>query len=302
MNEFENIKVSTNTFIIKTNINVNIKKLFETLPITEYIVVPKKRGRKPDGEMKTDPNKDITDGSIITLELCNDIRGVQLKKRKRREGSATDYFRNSITIIMVIDKKLINFKISRNGKFQMTGCKHEKHAEESVKYVWNYIRNNQDLYNFTNGDTIFRAIFVPAMRNIDFNLGFYIDREKLDEYFNSSTEYHSLLETSIGYTGVNIKIPVSKPITDLALKQLSCSKSGRWLKPTYIPYQEYLNMMEPKERDKKLKKTYYNTFLIFQSGCCILSSMCAEFGKDSYYDFRNIINSKRDLFEEKLKI
>jgi TATA-box binding protein (TBP) (component of TFIID and TFIIIB) len=301
MNEFENIKVSTNTFIIKTNINVNIKKLFETLPITEYIVVPKKRGRKPDGEMKTDPNKDITDGSIITLELCNDIRGVQLKKRKRREGSATDYFRNSITIIMVIDKKLINFKISRNGKFQMTGCKHEKHAEESVKYVWNYIRNNQDLYNFTNGDTIFRAIFVPAMRNIDFNLGFYIDREKLDDYFNSSTEYHSLLETSIGYTGVNIKIPVKKPISELKIKQLT-NKKDTWLKPKFVPYQEYLDTLKPKDQQKKLTKDRFNTFLVFHSGKVIMSSMCEDFAREPYYDFLSIIGKNYEKFEEKLDL
>ena len=56
------------------------------------------------------------------------------------------------------------------------------------------------------------------MRNIDFGLNFYVDREKLDEYFNTCTDYHSLLETSFGYTGVNIKIPISNVHLNLDAK------------------------------------------------------------------------------------
>ena len=40
--EFEDIKVSTKTFIIMTNLVINLKNLFEFLPITEYAFVPKK--------------------------------------------------------------------------------------------------------------------------------------------------------------------------------------------------------------------------------------------------------------------
>ncbi len=44
--EFDEIKVSTKTFIAMTNLTIDLKKLFEYLPITDYKVVPKKRGRK----------------------------------------------------------------------------------------------------------------------------------------------------------------------------------------------------------------------------------------------------------------
>ena len=44
--EFEDIKVSTKTFIVMTNLVINLKNLFEFLPITDYAFVPKKRGRK----------------------------------------------------------------------------------------------------------------------------------------------------------------------------------------------------------------------------------------------------------------
>ena len=44
--EFDDIKVSTKTIIAKTNMTIDLRKLFDYLPITNYIVFPKKRGRK----------------------------------------------------------------------------------------------------------------------------------------------------------------------------------------------------------------------------------------------------------------
>jgi TATA-box binding protein (TBP) (component of TFIID and TFIIIB) len=297
LRKFEDIPVSTKTFIVMTNLIIDIQKLFEYLPVTNYVVVPKKRGRKKKNTM-TDPNKNIPDGSIITLDLANNIRGVILKKKKKKNGKSTDYFRNSVTVVMIIDGKKINFKISRNGKFQMTGCKQDYHAESCVKYIWEYIEDNKSIYTLPEKKP-FKAIFIPAMRNIDFNLGFILDREKLDEYFNTFTHYYSLLETSIGYTGVNIKIPVTKPISELKIKELTY-KSGRWLSPKFIPYQRYLDTLKPKEQQKKLDKERFNTFLVFHSGKVICSSMCEEFARDTYYEFLDIIRKNYQEFEEKL--
>jgi TATA-box binding protein (TBP) (component of TFIID and TFIIIB) len=296
--KFEDIPVSTKTFIVMTNITLNIKKLFDFLPITDYVLVPKRRGRKKKNTV-TDPNKNISDGSIITIDLANNVRGVVLKKKKKKDGKSTDYFRNSVTIVMVIDGKKINFKISNNGKFQMTGCKKDTHAERCVKYIWNYIKDTKDIYTLRENES-FKAIFIPAMRNIDFSLGFILDREKLDEYFNTFTQYCSLLETSIGYTGVNIKIPVKKAITDLSIKELVYKESD-WMVPKTIPYQTYLDTLKPKEMQKKLDKERFNTFLVFHSGKVIMSSMCEEFARDTYYEFLDIIKNNYKQFEEKLK-
>lgn len=291
--KFEEIPVSTKTFIVTTNINIDIQKLFNFLPITEYFIVQKKRGRKKK-TVQPNPNQYIEDGSIITLDLANNIRGVLLKKKKKK-GKSTDYFRNSITVVMIIENKKINFKISRNGKFQMTGCKYNRHAEQCIKYMWNYIKEEYDIYNFQTKEP-FNALFIPAMRNIDFTLGFSVDREKLDEYFNTHTEYYSLLETSIGYTGVNIKIPVKIPITDLQIKKLTYDKTN-WKDET-ICYREYLELLKPKDMIKKIEKERYNTFLVFHSGKVIMSSMCEEFAKDTYYEFIDIIKKNSKYFQE----
>jgi TATA-box binding protein (TBP) (component of TFIID and TFIIIB) len=293
--KFEDISVSTKTFIVMTNLFLDIKKLYDFLPITEYVVVPKRRGRKKKN-IPVDPNKNIADGSIITVDLANNIRGVCLKKKKKKDGKSTDYFRNSITIVMIMDNKKINFKISNNGKFQMTGIKKDVHAENCVKTIWNLIKDRNDIYKISdNGE--FNSLFIPAMRNIDFSLGFILDREKLDSYFNTCTEYCSLLETSIGYTGVNIKIPVCKSITDLLIKKLSF-KNNAWQEPEMISYKIYLDSLKPKEKQKKIEKDRFNTFLVFHSGKVIMSSMCEDFAKETYYEFIDIIKQNYKKFIE----
>lgn len=300
--EFDNIKVSTKTFIVMSNLNLDIEKLFDFLPITEYIVIPKRRGRKKKNK-PADPNKDIESGSIITLEYQNNIRGVDLKKKKKKDTKKSgNYFRNSLTVVMIIDGKKVNFKASNNGKFQMTGCKYDIHAEQCVKWFWEYIKDASNTYSFINNkedDKSLKMIFIPAMRNIDFSLNFIVDREKLDEYFNTCTEYRSLLETSFGYTGVNIKIPLKKEIRSLMLKQIEYRK-GKWIEPTEVPYDTYLDMLSEKEKLKKLQKSRYNTFLVFHSGKIIMSGMEASFMKDTYYEFLDIIRDCYDIIEERL--
>ncbi len=296
--DFKNIKVSTRTYIVITNIELNISKLFEFLPITNYTVVPKKRGRKKKNQ-PVDVNKGIRSGSIITLKYESNLRGVDLKKKSGDKKVKGNYFRNSVTVVMIIDGKKINFKISRNGKYQITGCKTTKHAEQCIKYIWKYIKDEDDIYKLT-GDC-FNSIYVPAMRNIDFSLGFIVDREKLDEYINVDTEYKSLLETSFGYTGVNIKMIIKKDITTLKLKQLKC-ENGRWCKPEFVDYNEYLKVLIPKEQDKKIKKKRYNTFLVFHSGRVIMSGMEESFMENVYYEFLDIIRNCWNVIEERLDL
>lgn len=314
--DFNDIKVSTKTIIAMTNVTLNIKKLFNRLPITYYEVIPKRRGRKKKTD-KVDPNKDIPSGSIITLQYENDVRGVDLKKKKVVEGEVKKpkkYFRNSLTVVMVMDGKNLNFKTSRNGKFQMTGCKTDEQAEECLKYLWKYIKeieakgegsfpskdnvlsthgdDDTPLYEFTREDHL-KIMFIPAMRNIDFSLGFLVDREKLSQYINLMTENHSWLEASFGYTGVNIKFPMEDDITMLDIKELSYRK-GKWTEKM-VSYSDYLDLLPTKEQDKKMNKVRYNTFLTFHSGRVIYSGICAQFMQATYYEFLDII---RECYHE----
>jgi hypothetical protein len=294
---FDDIVVSTKTIIAVTNTEINIENVFKELPVTNYIIVPKKRGRKKK-DIVIDPNEGIKSGSIITLKYQDELRGIDLKKKPKNKVKKK-FFRNALTIVMVIDGKLINFKISKNGKFQITGCKFNTHAEQAVRFTWDYIQHkNGDEPLYTINDENLRIVFFTVMTNIDFNLGFKINRENLDKYINLNTEYNSLLETSFGYTGVNIKIPILS-IKDTNLKSIT-NKSGVW-EENYIKYTDYLEILNPKDREKELKKRRYNTFLVFHSGNVIMSGMTKEVMKPIFEGFLTIVKKCKDTIEEKLE-
>ena len=296
--EFDDIKVSTKTIIAKTNMTIDLRKLFDYLPITNYIVFPKKRGRKKQIE-KVEEKIIIESGSIITLKYENDVRGVEIKKKKIDKKKKSKWFRNSFTVVMVIDNKPINFKICQNGMMQITGCKFDSQAEDCVKFIWYYIKEQKDIYKFTYGDFL-DIMFIPVMRNIDFSLGFNVDREKLAKYISTQTQYHCLLETSFGYTGCNSKVPINIDIRKMKIKKLSFLDDN-WFEKSST-YDEYLSKLTEKEINKKLNKERFVTFLIFHSGKVIQSSINSEFGRDSYYYFLEIIKSAFDEIEERLDV
>jgi len=289
--EFDKIEVSTKTIIAVTNWNLEIKKLFNILPITDYVIVPKRRGRKRKEEVP-DPNAGIKEGSIVTIKYQNDIRGVDLKGKKN-DNKSGGYFRNSVTIVMYVDGKMINFKISKNGKFQITGCKYDYQAERCIMFLWEYVKNT----GLCKCEKDPEVIFITVMTNIDFNLGFTVNREVLDEYINTMTEYNSLLETSFGYTGVNIKIPMLPPY-DIPLTKITY-KDDKW-NHSELLYKEYIETLEEKDKRKEQSKTRYNTILAFQSGNIILSSMHVKTMKKTYEDFIDIVRTSRDQIEERI--
>lgn len=295
--EFNDIEVSTKTFVAATNLKIDIYKLFRRLPVTPYTVVPKKRGRKKK-VVQEDPNQDILPGSIISLSCEEETRGVVLKKKKKRENGSdsTQYFRNAMSVVIILDKK-INFKICKNGTFQLTGCKSRTHADQCVETIWDLIREEKDIYEYRYG-TEFCVIYVPSMRNIDFPLGFTVDREKLKMYMYSEHNTHCILEPSFGYTGVNIKFSLKENILDMHLTKKTY-KNGHW-KTSLVKYRDYIETLTPKDAKAKLAKKRYLTFLVFHSGKVIMSGVTAEYKKPVYYEFLDIIKQGYDQIEERL--
>jgi TATA-box binding protein (TBP) (component of TFIID and TFIIIB) len=180
----------------------------------------------------------------------------------------------------------------------MTGCKTHNHAEQCIKYIWKYIKDIPSLYGFTSGNFI-ESLFIPSMRNIDFSLGFLVDREKLNRYMSTQQKFHCLLETSFGYTGVNIKIPLENDISTMEVKKMTYTKDGIW-EEVWTTYQEYLNKLSDKDHQTKLNNPRYNTFLVFHSGKVIMSGLTSRFMIDVYHYFLDIMRECYDSIEERL--
>ena len=290
--EFNDIPVSTRTFTATSNVIIDMKAFFDLIEITPYTVIPKKRGRRKKTNID-DPNKDIPYGSIITAKFESHIKGVDMKANKPTKK----WFRNSITLVMVCDK-ILNFKVCKNGTLQMTGCKTVEHAKLCVKRLWGLIKQNPSIYNM-KGDK-FTTLIIPSMRNIDFSIDYLVDREKLNSYMVSSIQSHCLLETSFGYTGVNIKFPVTTDINQIEIYKLEGDHTSVW-EDTLSTYSEFAELVSKTQvQQNRKKRTRYNTFLVFHSGKVIMSGMSPEVMVGTYYIFRDIMTRARPEVEEKL--
>jgi hypothetical protein len=312
--DFEQMKVSTKTIIAVTNMKFNLTSLYRYLPITEYYVVKKKRGRKSNKEV-INPNKYVPVGSIISVQNKTNVRGVILKA-KRKESKT--YFLNSVTVVMVLEGgKLVNLKISHNGKLQMTGCKNDGQFITSLQYMYQHMKNaerwsGQKMFSLKDTHTGNpKIIFKVVMKNIDFNLGFPVQRDNLDWFFKKrrevaeptadnsgeliqSNDFISLFESPVN-TGVNIKIKSSQPF-DLELTCVELLENGQ-TKISSVPHTMYYSYTDEIEKKREPKKIKFITFLIFSSGSVIMSG-AGPLMKPIYYKFMEILLSNRKEYEE----
>lgn len=290
--DFKEIPISTRTIIVSTNTTINIENLYTNLPITEYTPIRKKRGRKRKDVIE-EINNIVPSGSIVSIKYQDKLRGVELKPKKKK----SKFFRNAVTIIMSVDNKFINLKVSTNGKFQVTGCKYFEHCEHAIINIFNIIVKDITNYLHTYQDNI-DILFNNVMTNKDFSVGFQVDRESLDNIINKNTEYNSLLETSFGYTGINLKM-VLKPDITREFKCIRINTKNGEIDKYNINYKDYLSKLNEKEIAKEKKKRHI-TFLIFQSGNVIMSGMNEVFMEEYYHKFYSIIEDHLESIKEKI--
>ena len=266
---FDDIKVSTRTFTASTNLLIDIDSLATRIPVLASF----------------DPSLPPPRGTIGSVNYLGDVRGYNPKPKK----TGKRWFRNSFTVVVYLDK-LVNFKVCKNGTFQITGALHFKHASESIRSIWSWLKNHDEVA-FSRGKRL-ECLIVPAMRNLDFSLGIKVNRELFDRFIHdSASQYHCLLETSFGYTGLNVKKKITRPIEKLEiLKIIVDDDSDQEWKGTTTTYSEYLDILPEKIREQKLKHVRYNTFLIFHSGKIIQSGLSSNFMRDDFNEFCELVN------------
>lgn len=322
---FDEIQVSTMTVIAHTNLVINTDKFFKYMPIVDYELISKRRGRKRRNT-NDDSNQYVPPGSIISLKKKRLFRGAVLKPNKLKSKT---FFRHSVSVVMLLeDQKMINVKVSCNGKLQMTGCKSVKHAVEFTKYLYSLMIEAEEW----TGETIFaykdtslelsedtkdaldkddntieldkstqeqfqglEAIYRVVMCNRDFSIGYKIRRDLLNAYINKDTEFRSIFESSIG-TSVNIKLK-SHNRFDRELQRLKITAEGECVEDK-LSYAEFFNMLSPKEKKSEVFKQAYHTFLVFASGSIIMSSAGAEMSL-TFYKLINLLVQNRKKIEEK---
>lgn len=277
--KFEELKVSTRTIIAAAEVGLDMDMIFNKIPLEKQVYTFEKAGKFC--------------AYIDTIHFKNHVR--ERNMRDVMLNVRPKSFRNALNVVMILDdSKKINFKVSKNGKFQITGCKDLRHAQMAVfaflETVFIHCKNAIHTDTFS-----LKVSFEVVMTNVDCGTGYCINRQSLDKIINTSTPYHSLLETSFGYTGVNIKFPVEIDWFHLDVPIMTWQLGH----PDTLDFGKTpLAQVAP---DKKIKKKY-NTFLVFHSGQFIMSGMREDTMKTDYERFVSILTDNEHTIKEILQI
>lgn len=281
---FKDIPVSTQTFTVKTNMffTVDLEHLFNKMNLDEF---------------------------IISIKYKTHTKGEFKKKKTKKKTSSKKNFLNCITVVILFDKK-INVKVFKNAVFQLTGCKNLHHAKQSIYYILQHISkcdlhdsfvvesDNSGRLSDNNSGSLSDVIcyFKSAMRNIDFELGYKINREILAQQLDLNTNINipPIICTNMG---VKIKLPIN--LKTLPVYKMHFKDYPSHSEIEYIDCFEYLfgKKISNEERDQKMNK--FVSVSIFQNGKVTFS--CADMiYQEQYFNwFMDVMKNIKPLVIKK---
>jgi len=310
---------STKTIISFTNILVDMEKFFNYIPVRD-IAFERKNNRKKRIENVfniEDKQEDVPSGAIVCVKWRNQERGTIIKtasivrNSNRNKAKRDKYFLNSITTIMYVSNekykdKLINLKITNTGRIQMTGCKEDEltvYCITSLLKTMDQVKEwtGVELYtiNHSLSDTVIPTkdiiiILYTVMKNKNINLGFKINREKLDSIINKNyQDYISIFDGTTSGAGVNIKTKILRWEENLPMYVVKDVEKG-------ICFKEEINaekVIKTFTKSNKYNLNKFHTFLCFKSGSCIHSGRGDDMG-EALDKFVNILETNRHIIED----
>lgn len=273
MLDFNDIKVSTQTYIVRSNLQrINLDKIMSSLCLTDNVLSITYQG--------------VSRGDVV--------------KKKKKKGPKGNNFLNCVTLSIMVEKK-INVKIFNNGVFQLTGCKCYDHARTSVIVIWNTLKPLDCIEGFKSdggySKGVFEAYIISAMRNVDFILGFEVDRERLGNHITNNTTYKVTPMVNV-FMGVKITIPL-ETIKDLVVYRTRIDLETNKVTETEDVYERFLTEVEV--NPAKLKEPRSISISVFQTGKVLMSGIDFMYQVGCYNWFVNTIQNIKDDIEIKKK-
>lgn len=162
--DFERLKVTTMTVIVKLKGNVIIENIFPLLNITRLNLPPHLRATK---KYKI-PYCGIP-GALLSAKFQNVTRGIVKSKVKKS-------FLNSITIDLCTSVKNINAKLS-GGKIHMCGPNSEKLAIETANHIIDHVLEIQNDLDYINDNLQERDIAIQWLKDNTLGEEYIIDAD-----------------------------------------------------------------------------------------------------------------------------
>lgn len=345
LKEFSELKTSTSTIMIYTNVIFDIPAIFSSIDIYEIDAPLTKKQKNVDKKKILSPY-----GTIISVQSATCIRGLDMRKKKKHwcticrpykvtsssigieketklftiseylvnekddikaikyycskcqttynpwELKKINYFLNQLTIVLSVGKfPMLNIMMFKDN-LKIAGCKDINDAAEAILILWqDYLEKRPNLWKLKDGATLPRFQFEVVMRNVDFKLGFPVERDELNRLMNdvkySERVFMSQYE-STGQPNVNIKMYSVKP-DGFMYDCLVIPPENRG-KPYFVQVPS-LTYKNPK---KKTKGGKYITFIVFSSSEVILSGRYNSNMKEMYEFFVKLAFSNKKQIQE----
>ena len=225
------ISVSTHTFLVYTNLNnIDLEAMFNEVNINDY---------------------------LVHILYKNMEKG--FKKKRRPPKKQPKNFLNCISFTFIKNTNKINIKLFNTGVTQLTGCKNIEQCKLGIILFWDSIKDI-DMFNSFSFLDLF---FVSVMRNINFNLGFQISREKLGKYMLEKPEKYKILPIMGGFIGLQFLIELES-IDDMPVYKFVLDRDNVITEQQPILYKDFIK--------KQINKKRIN-ISIFQTGRVLISGI-----------------------------
>ena len=255
-------RISTITAIAKINSLIRLEKLFNFFEVDEKMKLY--HNDLNNAKCFYPDILFIEYGKIKTESNSKGFNPKTKKKTYKKKLKNSKRFDNQLTIILSLNENLINMKLFKNGRVQMTGLKNIENGKIAIQKIIDIIIKinmnvnilfNEDDEEDDNDDNkigkeeidIFYDNFKICLINSDFKFISKLKRNKLFEYIINNTDLICSYEPCI-YPGVKIQFFYNERNDGICkCKDVFCSN---------------------KNKDSKCIKI---TVAIFESGCTIIT-------------------------------
>ena len=290
-------RISTITAIAKINSLINLEELYKIIKIDD------KQNLYYDND---DDNDDVVSKNILnnisfieygkTKDVSNS-KGINPKQEKqnryKKKKKKMKRFDNQLTLIVNINNNIINMKIFKNGRIQMTGLKDIDNGPKAIEIIMkiikdlSLIKNSNIISLLENDDDSIEIInkdlktelkydnYKICLINSDFRFNHKVKRNKLYEFIVNNTELVCSYEPCI-YPGVKLQYFYNTELDGVCrCSDVYCSN---------------------KNKNSTCVKI---TIAVFESGCTIITGAKSLKQVNAAYSFiKNLLSSNISHFKK----
>jgi hypothetical protein len=313
------MRVSTQTFIVRsasplrpdgrsTLRAVNLHQLFDRIELAastdarDPLIGRQASAAKPIEAQTAQPIRPrsiVAAGAIIAAKYKARIKTRDGSERleETTAGAKPKLYLNCVSLKIARggnETGSVDVKVFSNGALQLTGCKSDADAHFSIRIAFDEIERHADAGG-GGVDNPRDYYLASAMRNVDFDIGYKLDRGAFIEYIARNEPNVSVPPFTTGFMGVKIKVAMSTMAT---VRIPLYDRNGALIDS--VAYETFYTTTFPNA--KKLRKQHYVSVSVFQNGKALMSAIDETVQRAHYDWFMRLVDRCRETAALEVRI